>query len=443
MSRRLINTTLLIAIIAFFPLLFKKILPTKIDLAITPDLKPQVEGTVSSPLPPPVAESPAEVAPTPVPKQEEVVVKVKNQVGYAPRTNLQISSPESFPPLEGTIPQPLVAATNFWAKIYGQYSSDQVVLHDQENLNTVYKVLDFTELMKDPNLPPTEKKAIREARVNEATRFLRQSLDISAGENLRSQTGQRDKFVAGLEMSGLYLAEIERIFESYGLPKDLTRLVFVESMFQLNAVSKVGAAGIWQFMPSSGRIFSLKVSPLIDERYDPLLATHAAARHLIRNFRDLRSWPLAINAYNTGAGRLIDAVQRLGTTNIASIIQYYRNPSYGFASRNFYPSFLAARMVVNNYKHYFGDIPIRPPLQYDLATLPRPMTLSEVAHLLEVPTERLRELNPALSPLLFTQARYFPAGSTVRIPAGSGPRFALGDTPLGDSPLAEETHPRY
>ncbi|MDO8461332.1 MAG: transglycosylase SLT domain-containing protein, partial [Deltaproteobacteria bacterium] len=263
MSRRVLNIVLFLAIAAFFPLLFKKILPSKTDLAVTPASaipSPAVEESA----PPTIVASPIEAPP----EQPKVVIKPsqiskQTQVGYAPRANLPFSATGSFPPLETTVPEPLIGATQFWARVYSQYGSDQVILHDQENLNTTYKVLDFRELMKDPNLSSAKKKAVREAQVSEAMRFLRQSLNSSAAENLRSQTGQRDRFAAGLETSGLYLSEIEQIFEGYGLPKDLTRLVFVESMFQMNAVSKVGAAGIWQFMPSSGRIFSLKVSPLI------------------------------------------------------------------------------------------------------------------------------------------------------------------------------------
>ncbi|MBI1909125.1 MAG: lytic transglycosylase domain-containing protein [Deltaproteobacteria bacterium] len=435
MSRRIIHGFLIAGIVVSFPILFKHYLPTQTGPAVNEIVTPPPPSAPEvAPSPPPEAEPLVKTienepprAPLPIKRYKEI--PKKGRVAIAPRANLNIDTPGSFPPLEPVVPKGLENAVNFWTRIYAQYDKDQVVFHDQENLGIIYKVLDFSQISNDPNLSAIEKKSLRESHIKEELKQLEKTLDPEAADNLRTQTGQKDKFVAGVQASGLYLPEIENIFQGYGLPKDLTRLVFVESMFQVNAYSKVGAAGIWQFMASSARIFRLNVSPLVDERYDPILSTHAAARHLIRNFQDLGTWPLAINAYNTGSGRLQDAIQKLGTREIATIIKRYRNPSYGFASRNFYPSFLAARHVFNNYKHYFGNLPIQPPFQYDLATFRRPMTLPELAQVLDISTERLRELNPALSATLFSQNRYFPEGSTLRVPAGFGNRLATLESP--------------
>lgn len=112
-----------------------------------------------------------------------------------------------------------------------------------------------------------------------------------ASRNIRSQLGQKDFFVGGLKASGRYLPHMEKIFLEQGLPIELTRMPFVESSFNVKAESKVGASGIWQIMPRTGRAY-LKVTHNIDERNSPLKATKAAARILRRYNRALKSCPL-------------------------------------------------------------------------------------------------------------------------------------------------------
>ena len=126
-----------------------------------------------------------------------------------------------------------------------------------------------------------------------------------------------------------------------GLPPELAALPHVESSFDPTAYSKVGAAGLWQFMRSTGRRF-LRIDSTVDERLDPFRETEAAAQLLSYNYRLLGSWPLAITAYNHGAEGMRRARDELGTDDIARIVHDYHSPSFGFASRNFYVSFLAA-----------------------------------------------------------------------------------------------------
>src|SRR5262249_25405097 len=135
---------------------------------------------------------------------------------------------------------------------------------------------------------------------------------------IRIQTGQKDKFLKAIAWSGRYLTPIENIFTSYGLPMELTRIIFVESMFNLKARSKVGASGIWQVMPGTGRLF-MNVNSVADERNDPIEATHGAALLLKSNFETLGAWPLAVNAYNSGPQNLMNAKMELGTDDIGII----------------------------------------------------------------------------------------------------------------------------
>jgi hypothetical protein len=123
-----------------------------------------------------------------------------------------------------------------------------------------------------------------------------------AAANVRFQLGQSDRFREGLERSGAWEQHIAETFSAAGLPKELAALPHVESSFDPTANSKVGAAGLWQFMPGTGRRF-LRVNDAVDERLDPYRATEAAAQLLDYNYRLLGSRPLAVTAYNHGASR--------------------------------------------------------------------------------------------------------------------------------------------
>ena len=116
---------------------------------------------------------------------------------------------------------------------------------------------------------------------------------------LRTQRGVKEQFLAGLQIAGRYLPEMKRIFREAGLPTDLTYLALVESSFNLRARSPMGAAGIWQFMPETGKKF-LRIDDAVDERLDLIASTRAAARLLKQNYQILGSWPLAVTAYNHG-----------------------------------------------------------------------------------------------------------------------------------------------
>jgi membrane-bound lytic murein transglycosylase D len=125
----------------------------------------------------------------------------------------------------------------------------------------------------------------------------------------------------------------------------------VESSFNPKAYSKAGAAGIWQFTRSTGKKF-MKVGRGVDERRDPIRSSKAAAQLLEQNYRILRSWPLAITAYNHGISGLSKARKTKGSEE--AIFSDYSTRRFQFASRNFYSEFLATRHVANNYAHYFG-----------------------------------------------------------------------------------------
>lgn len=335
-------------------------------------------------------------------------------------------------------------AVDFWRSIYARYELNQTVLHDNRNLNIIYGVLDFSDLDEDVRLNDGQRRAIRarvEAEKKEELKTMLLRFGVgqlpntpgeefvyalfetisgsdkftNAAERIRAQWGQKDRFTAGLIRAGRYMPMMEEIFIRNGVPKEITRLVFVESMFNLNARSKVGAAGPWQFMPSTAKLY-MTLNDYVDERLDPLIAAQAAAQFLLKNYQLAGSWPLAINGYNTGILRMVRAKDRLGTYDIGTIIEEFNDPGYQFASRNFFPEFMAALEVANHYENYFGKQTLDEPLPFDEIILPYNTSFQEMADATGTDVGVLRDLNPAYHEKNFRPAVYIPKGYTVRVP---------------------------
>jgi membrane-bound lytic murein transglycosylase D len=215
---------------------------------------------------------------------------------------------------------------------------------------------------------------------------------------------------------------MERIFSRRGLPTELTRLPFVESMFQENARSKVAAGGMWQIMPASGRRL-LAVGLDLDERYDPFLAAEAAATILKENYELLGTWPLAITAYNYGSNGLVRAVASLGTRDLGVIVSRHRSRVFGFASRNFYAEFVAAATLYDNREHLFPTLRPAPELRFEEFAPDRYVSARELAARAAADLEGLRPLNPALSHEVWSGRLLVPAGYRLRVPEGQGEAF--------------------
>jgi membrane-bound lytic murein transglycosylase D len=131
------------------------------------------------------------------------------------------------------------------------------------------------------------------------------------------------------------------ILRRHNVPEELAALPLVESSFNPHARSKAGAVGLWQFIRATGKNY-LSITRQRDDRRDPIRATEAAARLLKHNYEALGSWPLAIMAYNHGKEGIQAARTAVGRSAVEVIIAQYDGPRFGFASRNFYPEFLAA-----------------------------------------------------------------------------------------------------
>lgn len=351
------------------------------------------------------------------------------------------------------VPPELQHQVSFWQDIFASYSKLQVVVHDTERLDRVYHVLDFRSLAEreTARLPrlmddavdreierirallyrlqqmgahPTGLSAAEQRiwKMFEADPDPRKFVKAAAGDRIRGQRGLKERFAAGIEIGHRYFPEMEALFRSEGVPPEVTRLALVESCFDVRAYSKAGAAGIWQFIPSTGRRF-LQIDSLVDERRDPIKSTRGAARFLRENYERLGNWPLAINAYNHGPAGLARAVEQLGTRDIVTIIQEYRGPAFKFASRNFYPEFLAALEVERNHEAHFGPLRLQRPVPTDLIPLRHGVDLKTAAAWAGVDAAVVADLNPSLASSILSGARRIPSGFALRVPADSAERF--------------------
>ena len=202
---------------------------------------------------------------------------------------------------------------------------------------------------------------------------------------------QRDRFGAVLGLVDYYFPMFEDIFDSYGLPTELKYIAIIESALNANAVSRVRATGLWQFMASTGRMYGLTINSIIDERRDPIKSTDAAARYLRDLYKIYNDWGLAIAAYNCGPGNVNRAIRRSGNRKDYWEI-YYNLPR---ETRGFIPQYIAAVYAVNYYKeHNINPLPISFPLAVDTVMVNRDIHLAQISEVMDIPFGELRTLNP-------------------------------------------------
>lgn len=354
------------------------------------------------------------------------------------------------------VPSQLVDAVDFWTQVYTRYHNDQVLLHDELHLHVIYAVLDLSELEKN-GVSDVRKEQIKRQQIREtADKYRSILLQLAAGkpskvwpqdsarvealfakvpggnakytaaaERIRSQTCLRNRFAEAIFRSGYYMPEIERTFRERNLPIELTRLPFVESLFQWNARSNVAAGGIWQFMPGTGRLYGLRAQAEYDERFDPLRASSAAARLLADNYKALGTWPLALTAYNHGQGGMRRAVRVMGTTDMGVIATRYTGRAFGFASRNFYAEFLAAAKIYANREHYFPGQAVAAPIAFEEFRPSQFVKVTELAKKSDLDLDALRDLNPALSKAVWEGRLRLPRGYPLKVPPGKTSSLTL------------------
>lgn len=196
-----------------------------------------------------------------------------------------------------------------------------------------------------------------------------------------------------LRRVGKYGPMISSVLQKYGLPQDLIYLAAAESAFNPHAVSKEGAAGIWQFMPSRAREYGLKLNRYVDQREDPVKSTEAAARHLRDLYKEFGDWYLAMAAYDSGPMTVQRAIERTGYANFWKLRQMHVLP---LETQNYVPIFIATALIAKDPEAYGFDVQPDQPLDPDRVTVTSPTDLRLVAELIDRPVKELEMLNPSL-----------------------------------------------
>ncbi len=207
------------------------------------------------------------------------------------------------------------------------------------------------------------------------------------------KTRGRDVFQKWLDRSTRYIPVMQDIFREKNLPEDLVYVAMIESGFNPYAISWARAVGPWQFMPHTGKLYGLKIDWWVDERKDPIKATHAAAEH----FKDLHnlfgSWPLALASYNAGAGKVQRAVLRTRSEDFWDLkdSRYIRRET-----KNYIPKFMAATIIAKNPEAYGFTVQPAGLYVYDEVVIPESTDLRLIARCAGTTYETVKELNPEL-----------------------------------------------
>jgi len=337
----------------------------------------------------------------------------------------------------------LVENVKFWINIFAKYDVHQIVLHDREYLNIVYEVIDLSEEFKDGKYTTKQRSKIiencrskyvdilsnlemyggmgedlnqEEYRIFELFKNIdKKNKFYVAKRNIRAQQGLKGKFIEGLINQGGYIKKIKEILREEDVPIEISILPHIESSFNANAKSRYGAVGIWQFTSRTGRSY-LRINQFVDERKDPFASTRAIAKLFRSNYERLRSWPLAILAHNYGVNGIERAVKKLNTTDVSTIITKYETKKFGFASKNFYPEFIAVLEVEKNYKMYFGELNIKDELNLESIQLTKNTSVTKLLEVFSIERDFFKELNPHINNSVYLSNGYVPSRTIIYLP---------------------------
>ena len=235
-----------------------------------------------------------------------------------------------------------------------------------------------------------------------------------------------------LGVQNFYVPIFEEALEAEGVPLELKYLPVVESAFDPMATSRVGAAGLWQFMVPTAKHYGLTVNSLLDERRDPIKSSQAAARYLKELYNSFGDWTLAIAAYNCGRNNVLKAIKRAGgARDYWAIYPYLPRETRGYV-----PAFIAANYVMNYYcDHKIPPMKTIAPAETDTVTVSRNLYLAQVAAACNLDVETVQAMNPQY------RAGVVPGNSqpcALRLPVQSIDRFLqLGDSIYNVAPAAE------
>ncbi|HEX6178438.1 MAG TPA: LysM peptidoglycan-binding domain-containing protein [Thermoanaerobaculia bacterium] len=229
-------------------------------------------------------------------------------------------------------------------------------------------------------------------------------------------TTLKNSIQTSLFRSARYRAMIDRALDEHSLPRALAWLPVIESAYLPTLTSRVGAHGIWQFMPETARDYGLRVDWWIDERADPEASTRAAAAFLADLYRQFEDWPLALAAYNCGAGRVRRALERTGATTFWELLEMNALPK---ETRGYVPTFFATILIVSDPETHGFRLTEPEGDESREVTIDGPLSLAYLAEATGVDEKQLRDANPALHRGLVPPGR-----AKIRVPSHAAAQIA-------------------
>ena len=262
--------------------------------------------------------------------------------------------------------------------------------------------------------------AIIEMPLNNVTR---KSIELYSGK-------MKESVAIMLGSINFYVPIFEEALEKYGLPLELKYLPVIESALRPTAVSKAGAAGLWQFIITTGKRYGLQVNSIVDERRDPVKSSDAAARYLSDLYDMFGDWSLAIAAYNCGEGNVKKALLRSEeqeTKDFWSIYNYLPKETRGYV-----PAFIAANYIMTYYCNH-GIVPheARLPDYSDTVVVARDLNFKQVASVCNITIEELRALNPQY------RRDIIPMNYSLRLPSQALESFVINEDSVYDARFAD------
>ena len=351
-------------------------------------------------------------------------------------------------------PDSLMLRVGFWVEVFSRWDTNTAIFHDKENPQRVYSTLkrnNGCRRSRKGDAVYKERRKLKRDLISLANKIKKgRSLNTTqkrlyavfngaaakeieaAAERVRCQSGNKDRMREALSQFHIYRPTILDALESQNLTPELQYLPFVESAFNPSALSHVGAAGLWQIMPATGRSLGLKVDSKVDERYDPRAATYAAAKYFrdsvdklsetaFENGESVRARdlnPFVITSYNYGVAGMERAIKQVGL-DYERLLKEYKSPSFQTAVKNFYASFLAARHVAKNSSKFFGVVApdnARRLNSFNTLKLSRATSAKRIIKQLGIGAEKLKELNPALREGVWKHKALIPRNYTVKLP---------------------------
>ncbi|AZZ35397.1 lytic murein transglycosylase [Bdellovibrio sp. qaytius] len=322
------------------------------------------------------------------------------------------------------VPEGLKKSVDFWIQIYTKYTTQQGVFHVAGDTDQILGDFDLTQVYANQQWGPVRRELEAEILIKRQKKLLASRFKMDV-KKIRLQMGLKDRMENAIKVSGYYLPQMEKIFEQEKIPKELTRVVFVESSFNIFAESKVGASGLWQIMPRVSKKYKY-MQDAQDLRNHPIYATRLAASIFKQNYQILKSWPLAVTGYNNGVGSVGKLVKKYKSNDISYLIDNVgASKSFGFASRNFYATYLAALYVESHANLYFPE-PVYKYKELEVRTVKvvKPMPYHELLSYFGQDRLKLRLYNPHIKSSYLKPGKSLPAGVIANLPKDDKAKIA-------------------